>query len=75
LDGAVPGSPAAHGTAAAPSATVTLRSKAAVRLIDRLTCTSYAGSGMAPQIWDATEPNPEQSQCPRQVHAASSRKL
>ena len=31
---------AAHGRAAAPSAMVMLRTRAAVRLIDRLTCTS-----------------------------------
>src|SRR5688572_5987562 len=33
-------SAAAHGTAAAPNATVTHRARAAVRLINRLTCTS-----------------------------------
>jgi hypothetical protein len=42
LEGAVAGaaSLAAQGRAAAPSATVMLSTRAAVRLIDRLTCTS-----------------------------------
>ena len=36
-------SPAAHGTAAAPSASVTLSPRAAARLINRLTVTSSVG--------------------------------